>query len=102
VFVAAGATASAFVFVAGAPFVFAQHYALTPTQFSALMGLNAAGQIISTQFAPPLMRRLGAARLLHAVTLTVTAAGSCWRDPVWRRACVAGALPRGRCCVGLC
>ena len=74
-FVAAGATASAFVFVAGAPFVFAQHYALTPTQFSALIGLNAAGQIVSTQFSPPLMRRLGAARLLHAVTLTVTTAG---------------------------
>jgi MFS transporter, DHA1 family, multidrug resistance protein len=76
VFVAAGATASAFVFVTGAPFVFAQHYALAPTQFSALIGVNAAGQILSTQFAPLLMRRLGAARLLHAVTLTVTVAGS--------------------------
>jgi DHA1 family bicyclomycin/chloramphenicol resistance-like MFS transporter len=75
VFVASGATACAFVFVAGAPFVFAQHYALAPTQFSALIGLNAAGQIVSTQFAPPLMRRLGAARLLQAVTLTVVAAG---------------------------
>jgi len=76
VLASAGATASAFVFVAGAPFVFARHYALAPTSFSLLIGLNAAGQIIATQFAPLLMRRLGAARLLPRATLLAAGAGA--------------------------
>ena len=105
VFVAAASTSAAFVFVAGAPFVFANHYGLTPTQFGALIGLNAAGQIVSTQFAPPLMRRLGPARLLHAVTLTVAATGA-----VLLALVLAGSAPLVllvmlclvcACCVGL-
>jgi DHA1 family bicyclomycin/chloramphenicol resistance-like MFS transporter len=76
VLASAGSTSSAFVFVAGAPFVLAHHYGLSPAQFSALLGGNAAGQILSTQLAPLLMRRLGAARLLLGVTSIAALAGA--------------------------
>jgi DHA1 family bicyclomycin/chloramphenicol resistance-like MFS transporter len=105
VFAAGGATSGALVFVAGAPFVFAQHYALPPGQFSALIGLNAAGQIASTQLAPPLMRRLGAPRLLRGATAVATLAGA-----TLLAAALAGGAPLPllvllcfvvACCVGL-
>jgi len=75
-FAVAGASSAALLFVTTAPFVFAHHYALAPGTFSALLGLNGAGQILSTQFAPLLMRRLGAARLLSAVTAAAGLAGA--------------------------
>jgi DHA1 family bicyclomycin/chloramphenicol resistance-like MFS transporter len=75
-FAASGASCGALLFVTAAPFVFARHYGLAPAAFSALMGLNGAGQILSTQFAPPLMRRLGARRLLLRVTSVAMLAGA--------------------------
>jgi DHA1 family bicyclomycin/chloramphenicol resistance-like MFS transporter len=105
VFVAGGATSGAFVFVAGAPFVFAHHYALAPGQFSVLIGFNAAGQILSTQAAPLLMRRIGAGRLVRGVTLLATLCGA-----TLLAATLAGGAPLlllvilcfvVACCVGL-
>jgi DHA1 family bicyclomycin/chloramphenicol resistance-like MFS transporter len=105
VLAAAGATSAIFAFLAGAPFVLAQRYGLTPAQFSVLLGAHGAGQIISTQFAPQLMRRLGAARLLSRATGVATLAGA-----TLLAAILSGAAPLAlllalcflvACCVGL-
>lgn len=105
VFAASGASCAALLFVTAAPFVFARHYALAPGTFSVLLGLNGAGQILSTQFAPPLMRRLGAPRLLLVVTGLATLCGAALLLAV-----VSGGAPlvlfvalcfTVACCVGL-
>ncbi|MCC7461645.1 MAG: multidrug effflux MFS transporter [Gammaproteobacteria bacterium] len=75
-FAAAGASCGALLFVTAAPFVFARHYGLAPAAFSALLGLNGAGQILSTQLAPLLLRRLGAPRLLALATGVAALAGA--------------------------
>lgn len=68
-FVAGVATTIPFAYVTAAPFLFTQGYGLTPHQYSLLLALNAIVSIIATQFAPGLMRRLGARRLVTSVVL---------------------------------
>ncbi|MEP3045648.1 MAG: multidrug effflux MFS transporter [Roseibium sp.] len=53
--------ASFFVFIASAPLVYMTQYGLTPTEFSLVFALGAAGFFISSQFAAPLGERFGMA-----------------------------------------
>ncbi|MCC6619063.1 MAG: multidrug effflux MFS transporter [Chloroflexi bacterium] len=71
-----GATSSNLLFLTVAPLVLAGHYGLAPGSFSALLGLNGAALIVSTQFAPSMLRRLGAERLLALATGVATLAGA--------------------------
>lgn len=68
-FIAGMATTIPFAFVTAAPFLFTQGYHLTPHHYSILLALNAVVSIVATQFAPGLMRRLGARRLVSGVVL---------------------------------
>ena len=69
-FVGALGMASFFTFLAGASFVYIDHFGLSPTVFSLAFSLNAIGFIGSSQFAAPLGIRFGLARLV-----TVSVAG---------------------------
>ncbi|WP_372658062.1 multidrug effflux MFS transporter [Hydrogenophaga sp.] len=53
-----------FVFLAGSPFVFINHYGLSPTQYSLAFALNAAAFIGAAQFTAPLGQRFGLVRLV--------------------------------------
>ncbi|HVG51201.1 MAG TPA: multidrug effflux MFS transporter [Xanthobacteraceae bacterium] len=69
--------ASFFAFLAGAPFVYVEHFKLTPVQFSVAFAINAVGFIGASQFAATLGQRFGMARVVVAAvtlyaTLTVT------------------------------
>lgn len=72
--VAGLATTVPFAFVTAAPFVYTQGFGLTPHQYSLLLALNAVTSIIATQFAPVLMRRLGARPLVTGVALVAMGA----------------------------
>lgn len=48
-----------FVFLASSPFVFINHYALTPVQYSLAFSINAAAFFITAQFTARLGRRFG-------------------------------------------
>ena len=48
-----------FVFLAGSPFVFINHYGLTPVQYSLAFSINAAAFFVSAQFTARLGRRFG-------------------------------------------
>lgn len=72
--VAGLATTVPFAFVTAAPFVYTQGFGLTPHHYSLLLALNAVTSIIATQFAPTLMRRLGARPLVTGVALTAMGA----------------------------
>ena len=52
-----------FVFLAGSPFVFINHYGLTPTQYSLAFSVNAAAFFASAQFTARLGRRFGLERV---------------------------------------
>jgi DHA1 family bicyclomycin/chloramphenicol resistance-like MFS transporter len=62
------ATTTPFAFLTAAPFVFTAAYGLSPTGYSALLGLAAICSIGTTQVSPNLMRRLGARRHLALTT----------------------------------
>jgi len=62
------ATTTPFAFLTAAPFVFTAAYGLSPTGYSALLGLAAICSIGTTQVSPDLMRRLGARRHLALTT----------------------------------
>ncbi len=53
-----------FVFLASSPFVFINHYGLSPTQYSLAFALNAAAFIGAAQFTAPLGQRFGLVRLV--------------------------------------
>lgn len=72
--VAGLATTVPFAFVTAAPFVYTQGFGLTPHHYSLLLALNAVTSIIATQFAPTLMRRLGARSLVTGVALAAMGA----------------------------
>lgn len=72
--VAGLATTVPFAFVTAAPFVYTQGFGLTPHHYSLLLALNAVSSIVATQFAPTLMRRLGARSLVTGVALAAIAA----------------------------
>ncbi|MEC3948060.1 multidrug effflux MFS transporter [Sphingobium sp. HWE2-09] len=72
--VAGLATTIPFAFVTAAPFLYTQSFGLTAHQYSLLLALNAVTSIIATQFAPSMMRRLGARRLVSsAATIAIAA-----------------------------
>jgi DHA1 family bicyclomycin/chloramphenicol resistance-like MFS transporter len=61
-----------FVFLAGSPFVFINHYGLTPVQYSLAFSLNAISFIGASQFTAPLGRRFG---LVPLVKFSASTAG---------------------------
>ncbi len=63
-FVGALGMASFFTFLAGASFVYIEHFGLSPTVFSLAFSVNAIGFIGSSQFAAPLGARFGLGRLV--------------------------------------
>ncbi len=73
VFIGASGMAGFFVFLAGSPFVFINHYGLSPTQYSLAFALNAAAFIGSAQLTGPLGQRFGLATLAKGAA---TAAGA--------------------------
>lgn len=52
-----------FVFLAGSPFVFINHYGLSPVQYSMAFSINAAAFFVSAQFTARLGRRWGLERV---------------------------------------
>ncbi|HFD6782134.1 TPA: multidrug effflux MFS transporter [Pseudomonas aeruginosa] len=57
------------IFIGGGPFVYINHFGLTPTQFSVCFALNAASFFAFSQFTANLSARFGLARVIHgAVT----------------------------------
>jgi DHA1 family bicyclomycin/chloramphenicol resistance-like MFS transporter len=63
-FIGGLAMASFFSFLAGSPFVYTEHFGLTPTQFSVAFAINAVGFIGASQFAAPLGQRIGMGRMV--------------------------------------
>lgn len=63
-----------FSFISGSPFVFVSLHHLRPTTYGVLFAFHAMALIGVSQFNAPLMRRLGARRLLGAATATGAAA----------------------------
>lgn len=63
------AMSSFFVFLAAAPFVYTQHYGLTPTQFSLAFAVNAMSFIGVGQLAGPLGARFGAVTVMRAAAV---------------------------------
>lgn len=61
-----------FVFLAGSPFVFINHYGVTPVQYSLAFSLNAASFIGASQLTAPLGKRFG---LVPLVKFAASAAG---------------------------
>jgi len=62
------AFASFFVFISTAAFVYTEDFGLTPTQFSFAFAVNAFGFFAASQFAAPLGKRLGPARMIVLAT----------------------------------
>jgi DHA1 family bicyclomycin/chloramphenicol resistance-like MFS transporter len=58
--------ASFFAYIAGASFIYIDHFGLTPGQFSLIFSINAAAFIGSTQFTATLGRRHGLPRVVNA------------------------------------
>ncbi len=63
------AMSSFFVFLAAAPFVYAQHFGLTPTQFSFAFAVNAMSFIGVGQLAAPLGAKFGALRVMQGAAM---------------------------------
>ena len=57
--IASCAMAGFFVFLAGSPFVFIDHYGFSPTQYSLAFSFNAVAFIGASQFTAPLGKRFG-------------------------------------------
>ena len=72
VFIGACAMAGFFVYLAGSPFVFINHYGLTATQYSLAFGLNAFAFIGAAQFNGALGQRFG---LVPVVKVAATGSG---------------------------
>lgn len=62
--IGSSAMAGFFVFLAGSPFVFINHYGLTPTQYSLAFSFNAVAFIGASQFTALLGQRFGLVRLV--------------------------------------
>jgi DHA1 family bicyclomycin/chloramphenicol resistance-like MFS transporter len=62
--IGSSAMAGFFVFLAGSPFVFINHYGLSPTQYSLAFSLNAVAFIGASQLTALLGRRFGLVRLV--------------------------------------
>lgn len=65
-----GASAALFAFISGSPFVFIEHFGMSPQQMGLAFGLNVTGFMIGSTLSGRLSRRLGPARLIgHGVWL---------------------------------
>ena len=73
VFIGACGMSSFFSFLANSSFVYIDHFGLTPTQYSVCFSLNAFGFIGTSQFAAPLGRHFGTARVVMAATVAYAA-----------------------------
>ncbi|HEY9094256.1 MAG TPA: multidrug effflux MFS transporter [Hydrogenophaga sp.] len=71
--ISSGAMAGFFVFVAGSPFVFIDHYGFSPTQYSLAFSFNAVAFIGASQFTAPLGKRFG---LVPLVKFAATTSGA--------------------------
>lgn len=60
--------ASFFVFIASAPFVYADEFGLTPMQFSLAFAVNAIGFFSASQLAAPIGERIGMTRAVRIMT----------------------------------
>ena len=75
-----------FVFIGSAPFVYIEHYGLTPTQFSLGFALNAASFFAMSQLTARLSARFGLAPLIRwsvvavAAIMALLAATTLWVD----------------------
>ena len=78
--------ATYFVFIGSAPFVYIEHYGLTPTQFSLGFALNAASFFAMSQLTARLSARFGLAPLIRwsvvavAAIMALLAATTLWVD----------------------
>ncbi|SKA91614.1 MFS transporter, DHA1 family, bicyclomycin/chloramphenicol resistance protein [Pseudomonas extremaustralis] len=78
--------ATFFVFIGSAPFVYIEHYGLTPTQFSLGFALNAASFFAMSQLTARLSARFGLAPLIRwsvvavAAIMALLAATTLWVD----------------------
>jgi len=78
--------ATFFVFIGSAPFVYIEHYGLTPTQFSLAFALNAASFFAMSQLTARLSARFGLAPLILwsvaavAAVMAVLAVTTPWVD----------------------
>jgi len=59
------AMAALFAFISGSPFVFIEHFGLSPQQMGLAFGLNVTGFMIGTTLSARHSRRLGPARLIR-------------------------------------
>ena len=65
-----GAFAALFAFISGSPFVFIEHFGLSPQQMGLAFGLNVTGFMLGSTLSARLSRRIGPARLIrHGVWL---------------------------------
>lgn len=68
-----GAFAALFAFISGSPFVFIEHFGMSPQQMGLAFGLNVTGFMLGTTLSARLSRRLGSTRLIgHGVWLGAT------------------------------
>jgi DHA1 family bicyclomycin/chloramphenicol resistance-like MFS transporter len=68
-----GAFAALFAFISGSPFVFIEHFGMSPQQMGLAFGLNVTGFMLGTALSARLSRRLGSTRLIgHGVWLGAT------------------------------
>lgn len=68
-----GAFAALFAFISGSPFVFIEHFGMSPQQMGLAFGLNVTGFMLGTTLSARLSRRLGPVRLIrHGVWLGAT------------------------------
>jgi DHA1 family bicyclomycin/chloramphenicol resistance-like MFS transporter len=60
-----GAFAALFAFISGSPFVFIEHFGMSPQQMGLAFGLNVTGFMIGSTLSARHSRRLGPARLIR-------------------------------------
>lgn len=68
-----GAFAALFAFISGSPFVFIEHFGMSPQQMGLAFGLNVTGFMLGTTLSARLSRRLGPTHLIrHGAWLGAT------------------------------
>ena len=60
-----GAFAALFAFISGSPFVFIEHFGLSPQQMGLAFGLNVTGFMLGSTLSARLSRRIGPSRLIR-------------------------------------
>ena len=60
-----GAVAALFAFISGSPFVFIEHFGMSPQQMGLAFGLNVTGFMLGSTLSARLSRRIGPSRLIR-------------------------------------